>query len=291
MFAGVSILVAIYVFRRNIEREYFFKIREKLIRYRLLVDEANNIFDEIGLVEISRCITNNLRQICPEDYSTNNIQEFFYDDENRDFVLQAIYLGLGESKTLKQAKEIEQKISQLASEFNEPFPLSRISLGILSAYNQSIVNTVSSGKLIDSIFEVVRNKSSEFKEQPQELLLHPDLVFRQMGIYITLLHIDFINSYADIMLTQFEKISGIITTNYESKSDRQLRKLSNLEKKNVTHYLSLGNSTSSSENALFEYLKFYKGIIKISDWESLIEAKTLLASVHGGKIKASSYKQ
>ncbi len=282
VFAGASVLVAIFLYRKNSEREYFLNIRRSLVRYRCLIDEANESFDEIGLVEVGTSISDKLRLICPSEYTTNQIQEFFYDEENADFVRQAIYLGLGESKTIKRAKQITTELGQLNSEFIEPFPISKVTLGILSAYYSAIVNTVSSGELIDGIFEAVRVGKEEHEPQAEEDLLHPDLVFRQMAIYITLLHVDFLNKYGDRMLEQVDEISGVVTHCYESKSDRSLRNISKLEKKKLSEYAEAANSISEGEKVLFEYLRFYKSELDSEAWDDLVEAKTLLESAASG---------
>ncbi len=278
VFAGASVLVAIFLYRKNSEREYFSNIRRSLVRYRCLIDEANESFDEIGLVEVSASISDKLRLICPSEYTTSQIQEFFYDEGNTDFIRQAIYLGLGESKTIKRAKQITTELGQLNSEFIEPFPISKVTLGILSSYYSAIVNTVSSGDLIDSIFEAVRDGKEEHEPQSEENLLHPDLVFRQMAIYITILHVDFLNNHGDRMLEQVDEISEIITHYYESKSDSELRKISKQEKKEFPVYDNAANSISDGEKVLFEYLKFYKPDLDSEIWDNLVEAKALLES-------------
>jgi hypothetical protein len=278
IFAGSSVLFAIYVYRRNSERHYFSELRKLLARYRQLVEEASTAFDAVGLVEVGHSVSTQLREICPRDYSTNEIQKFFYDDENGDFVRQGIYLGLGKSSTLERAKSLSLEMSRTAGEFGEPFPVFRICLGIMSAYTSAIVSTVSSGDLVDGIFRTVRENSDMFEPQPEHNLLHPDLVFRQMAIYVTVLHTDFINSHAEAMLEQIDVIAGVITRHYESMSDRQLRSLSRSEKKRVGHYLSKGNAVSDSGKALFEYLKFYKTILPHEEWDRIVESKTLLES-------------
>ncbi|MDH5694935.1 MAG: hypothetical protein OEZ47_17695 [Gammaproteobacteria bacterium] len=278
IFAGVSVLVAIFIYRKNSEREYFANIRRKFVRYRSLVSEANEIFQEIGLVEVGAKISEKLRLLCPSDYSTNQIQEFFYDEENADFIRQAIYLGLGESSTVHRAKKIARELDQLNSELVEPFPITKVTLGILTAYFTAMTDTLSSGELIDNIFETVREKKEEYEPHSEDELLHPDLVFRQMAIYITLFHVDFANEHGEKMLCQVERILNIITHNYELKSDGALRKLRKLEKKKLPEYKETADTISEGKKVLFEYLKFYKSDLDSEDWDDLVESKTLLES-------------
>ncbi len=276
VFAAGSILFAIYVYRRNNERQYFSGLRKSLGRYRQLVDETSEIFDEIGLVEVGDSVASHLRQVCPANYSANEIQEFFYTEENSDFIRQGIYLGLGASTTLQHARRLSLELTHTAGEFSEPFPVFRVCLGIMSAYASAIVNTVSSGGLIDGIFAAIREREEVFEPQSETDLLHPDLIFRQMAIYVTVLHTDFVNNHATAMLDQIDVIAGEITSHYESLSDRQLRKLSRQEKKKIAHHLERGNAVTDSEKALFEYLKFYKSVLPHEDWDKIVESKTLL---------------
>lgn len=276
IFAGASVLFAVYVFRRNNEREYFSSKREALVQYRLLVEESSELFDEIGLVEIGHSVAAQLRAICPAELNAKEVQDFFYDEENTNFIRQAIFLGLGESKTLQKAKDTAIEISQLAGKFGEPFPVLRVCLGVMSAYNNAIVNTVSSGHLINEIFEEVRKNRQPEEVHSEEELFHPDLIFRQMAVYVTLFHDDFINNYALEMLGNISSITEILTKEYESKSDRGLRKRSKLEKSNIEPLMEKGRGVRDSKNALFEYLKFYKALIPHEEWDRVVEAKTLL---------------
>jgi len=92
LFAGCSVFVAVYIYHRNVEREYFRKFRDAIVNYRQLLDEASELFDEVGLVEVGYSISKQLRSICPSNLSPKEVQEFFYDEENENYLRQAIYL-------------------------------------------------------------------------------------------------------------------------------------------------------------------------------------------------------
>lgn len=281
-FAGISIIIAIFVFHANSERAFFSDVRKCLVRFRVLISIASETFDEAGLVEIGCCISNELNSVCPKEFNNEQLQEFFYNQENANFIRQAIFLGIGKSKTISRAKDVSNELTKLSSEINEPLPLTRISLGILSAYFQSIVHTVSSGGLIDDIFASVRSGANVRTDDGGINAVPRDLIFRQMSIFITLLHLDFINNYAIHMLKHMDRVAGIITSSYESKSDRQLRSISKREKDQVPHHLHQGNAVAKSEKALFEYLKFYKEALKPEEWDRLVEYKTMLESITSG---------
>jgi len=279
LFAGCSVLAAIYIYKLSSDRDYFGAYRKSLFKYRQLTEEAVELFDEIGLVEIGASVAKELRDVCPQNLSASEIQGFLNKEENEDFIRQAIYLGLGNSKTLNRAKKISSEIGEIPNEYREAFPITSTTLGILNAYYMAIVNTVSSGELISSLFENARENKAEKEELKPEDFPYPDLIFREIAVYITVLHIDFTNNYADIMLEQSESISNIISGCYESLSDRDLRKQSEKEKSSQKQFSSNGNSVKDNFKKLFEYLKFYKSTVDTDNWDKLVESKTLMESV------------
>ena len=277
LFAGFSVLVAIYIYHRNAEREYFRGFRGALVSYRQLLDEASELFDEVGLVEIGYSISRQLRKICPSNLSPKGVQEFFYDEENENYLKQAIYLGIGESRTILRAKEISREIHKIPTAHREAFPITNASFSVLNAYYSAMVNTVSSGEVISDLFADAReNRGEEY--EGSELVSDADLIFREIAVYITILHTDMVNNLAESLFEQSDVIAGIISHTYESKSDGELRKISNKEKSLVDKYNEKAKSVESPK-VLFELLKFYKPYVTDDDWDTLVECKTIMEAV------------
>ena len=278
LFAGCSVFVAIYIYHRNTEREYFRNFRNALVTYRQLLDEASDLFDEIGLVEIGYSISNQLRSICPNNLSPREVHDFFYNDENENFLKQAIYLGIGESKTILRAKEISKEIQRIPTAHRELFPITNTVLSILNAYYTTMFRTISSGDLISGLFAEVRKQRETRTVQEEKTHTDTDLIFRELGVYITIFHTDLVNNYADTLFEHCDRIAGVISHTYETKSDKSLRKISNKEKSLNTKYREKSDSVSAAK-ALFEYLKFYKAYVEDNDWDTLVECKTLMENV------------
>jgi len=281
LFAGMSVLVAIYIYHRNTEREYFRGFRGALVNYRQLLDEASELFDEVGLVEIGYSISRQLRNISKTNLSPKEVQEFFYDKKNENYLRQAIYLGIGESKTIIRAKEISREIHKIPSVHREAFPITNSAFGILNAYYSAMVNTISSGDIISNLFANVRENRAPKEQENENITTDTDLIFREIGVYITILHTDMVNNLAESLFEQADVIAGIISHTYELKSDSELRKISNKEKKEANSYEERAKAVKSPK-ALFEILKFYRPYVTEGDWDSLVECKTIMETVVKG---------
>jgi len=190
---------------------------------------------------------------------------------------QYIY-GIGESRTIARAKEISKEIHKIPTAHRETFPITNNSLGILNAYYSSLVNTVSSGEIIADLFANARENRNKEEAEEVEIASDADLIFREIGVYITILHSETINSLAESLFEHSDIIAGIISHTYESKSDGDLRKISNKEKSLIGKFEKKSRLVKTSK-VLFEYLKFYKTYVNEDDWDTLVECKTLMEAV------------
>jgi hypothetical protein len=214
-----------------------------------------------------------LSVICPK--ASDKLLPFLYDEENENLLRQAIYLGLGLSKTIAHSNEILKEIQKIPTAHREAFPITHNTLSILNAFLKSLANTVGSGEMITELFS---NAREQYKENPEIEVAESDdvdLTIRDIGVHITILHPDTVEDLAESIFQHAEKISGIIVHTYESKSDKELRAISKRENKLLDQF-RFKSKNIESYKSLFEYLKFYKLYVSSDDWDVLVECKALI---------------
>lgn len=275
VFTGASVVAAIYIFHRTNEKEYFRGFRNSLVTYRQLLDEASELFDETGLTEVGYSISKQLIDICPPNINPTEIEAFLFDERNINVITQAIYLGLGESKTINRGNEILRELQKVPSAHVESFPTTNATLSILNAHFGALSSTIANGELIINIFESASDEFNKTKEPSVKENEDVKLVLRELGVHISALHTETVNHLADTIVEHSDQIASIIIHSYAKKSDRELRKISIKESKSYKGLMDNVEGVDSSKK-LFELLKFYKPYIDGDDWDAIVESKALI---------------
>jgi len=285
LFVGLSILVTFYIYQRSTEREYFKKFRDAFIEYMGLLNEMNELFDNIALVELGHSISQQLREIIPQNLSSpEEIHEFTHNPENKNYIRQAVYLGISKSKTVARSKEIDQELQKILLSCKSTFPIFRASLSLLRAQYFATIGLIYSGNATIELFETAideyqKNNDGDSDDDLGDIISHISLMFRETAIDITNHLGDIVNEYESFMFEQTYDISHIILNVYISKSDRELRYISKQELSQIDAYIHNAESVETKKIP-FEYLKFYQKHEYISqkDWNTIVECKTKIES-------------
>ena len=104
-FAGISVIWAIVLYRRQHDERVFLEVRSSLVTLRQSVHEWDVLLGDPIFVEIGATITSELSKLFSTKASKKEIRNFIL-DENDDFVAQAVDMGRRKSTGFRECERL-----------------------------------------------------------------------------------------------------------------------------------------------------------------------------------------
>src|SRR2546425_6340637 len=90
LFTGMSVLVALVVYRRSEDRATFSRFRLSLVDLRQAVHRLDMLLSEPFFAEISDNIARELTRLLPSTCTPDELVTYMADKQNHDYIAQAI---------------------------------------------------------------------------------------------------------------------------------------------------------------------------------------------------------
>ncbi|WP_138559984.1 hypothetical protein [Pseudoalteromonas phenolica] len=280
VFTALSAFIALYTYRKNLQREAFKKVRQNITNYRVKYDYLDDIIDGSCGIEIGNEVATELKYLFPKEFNREDVVSFLEDESNSNYLYQACYLGLMNSSQIKVAEDIIQDLKILSSVDREMFPISGKLLSILTLYPASTLSVLTSADHLVELFQDEDAIASLKKDEKMDVSSH--LLFREISIWISYVTTSLTGNVSAQVNENCLPIIDIIASIFESSSDDELNKLSTEEKKLRDDVMSKAKAADVEEDGsgLFEILKFYRSSLSSADWDTIVESKTRLQLIH-----------
>ncbi|MGD6737988.1 hypothetical protein ACN08N_22910 [Photobacterium leiognathi subsp. mandapamensis] len=151
---SISVLLALFTYRKGYQREALKNVREKIATYRIKYQEVNNLLDTSCSVELGVCISNEIKALVPRPHSTTAIAEFLENEDNVNYITQSCYLGLANAKAIQTSNELYV----ISSAEQEMFPITGKLLSTLSLYPSSVLTTINQTDYLEPIPKGIYSK-------------------------------------------------------------------------------------------------------------------------------------
>jgi len=120
---AASVLFAIFVYRRERDKEAFSKFRLSLVDLRSGLVRLIELLSEGSLSEIGVRISGEIRRILPDNATKNDLVSLLNDKTRHDFIVTAIYLALQNSQALSEIREEARELKRIPFEHESHLPL------------------------------------------------------------------------------------------------------------------------------------------------------------------------
>ena len=229
VFTATSVLFSLYVFWRKKDAEYFNKLRASMIEIQvnlaILNDTVyNRIWRDIGI-----SIANEVRQIDPGIRDDKEaFTRLLRDPKKRKYVVTAIELGVRNSKALRHALSIIERLRTIPFTLESQMPVITRALGTcLDSLSLAAESTYSSeflgSYLLDNVDELIIKRIDDTESM--------DMAERELA--------EIVNDTCKVGITEqiqgriysmAERVVGIVTDMVLSKTNSQLRKIRRLSR-------------------------------------------------------------
>lgn len=269
VFTALSVLFAIYVFRRRQDSSSFASFRTGLVDIRSNINSLSKAISDESITEICACITNQLRSIFPSGAKKEDVIDLLTDKTKIDYVITAMHLGLRDSGAMSQTLKTIEKLDRIPFEHEVRMPLTteiiQLSTSIITHW---IITVTSPAYFRTALFEGDDIKST-FEQI--EKLDNVDLMFREI------IEIFRVASYASAiefiggMLSSVQIMIDILVKTISKKDDSELRKYQLKDHKLYKHFSP--EKDASDIDKIFHYMKLIKDEFASDDWDIIVESK------------------
>ncbi len=274
IFAGVSVLFAIYTYKRTSDRELYRQFRLSLLDIRNNISELDDLLSYNGLVEFGICISDELRKLMPNTATKQEIIDYLKDEKHSDYIVQAIHLGIQKSDIENKSSRIIAQLRKIPVEHREQFPiLSQLFRYLIAYITTSYETATSPDLLISTIFN--SEKLDEHLDEELKEISCTITLFRELASWATYVADQTAEDICNEIFESSELIVDELVELHTGLSDRDLRKLSSSQSK-VRN--SMGNFEDDNiVEEMFNLLKSFRKKFDAEIWDSIVGAKTKLS--------------
>jgi hypothetical protein len=185
VFTALSVLFALFVYRRRQDQEAFTSFRTSLIDIQSNINVIGKVMTEASLSEIGFCIGEQLRAIYPNGCTKQDVIKLFTDDDMQNYVVTAMHIGVRDAVSTTEAFDIIDDLQRLPFQHQSQLPLtSAILKECLSILSNSVFQVSSVGMYSTALFHENNREILEEQISRLEDIDNIDLVFRDMGEFI-----------------------------------------------------------------------------------------------------------
>ncbi|HHE0526546.1 hypothetical protein P3441_14315 [Vibrio parahaemolyticus] len=278
--ACVSVLLALKTYVKGSLREAIKDVRENVAKFNVLYNDVDRMLDTSCSVELGVCISNEIKELIPSPHTTKSVADFLANEENISYLDQACYMGLSSSNTVQQALKVCNELYIISSKEREMFPITSALFSCLSAYPNSIINTINQTEYLVSLLtdqdSILSLKGKEISEGEEHIL------FRDIALWVTFVSDSINGNIVEVVSEGVNPIIDVVSKIFERSSDSKLLKISKNEKKSYREFIERSgrNQALEAHEVIYELLQFYRKFVSASDWDVLVESKTILSRVN-----------
>lgn len=274
LFTALSVLFALYVYRRRQDTISFAGFRTSLIDIRNNTSLLIEVLSESSLSEIGVSIARQIKSIYPDECTKEDILNLLSDESKRNYVVTAIHLGLRDSRAMRDARSLTDKLNRIPFEHESQLPLvTDIINGCLFHMKQAVQITTSSVFYIENIFdeETYKKEILPRLEKVQSI----DLVLCEIAEIIYEISTSGVQSLGAKVFEEAENILNILVDTLSLKSDQELRHF-----RKIDQQLFRKRQIPEEEYAIeqmFYLLNQIRGEFTERNWDSIVASKTKIS--------------
>lgn len=275
IFAGVSVLFAIYTYRITSDRELYKKFRLSLFDIKNNIIELNDLLSNKGLIDFGSCISTELRELLPKSATKQEIIDYLKDPKHEDYINQAIHLGIQRSDIEVRSSKIITELRKVPVEYGEQFPiLSKAFFYLIAFITTSHEAATSPDTLISSVFN--SETLGEHLDEELDDISCTITLFRELAVWATTVADQMSDEVFGGVFESSQLIVNELVDSYAALSDRELRKFSSEQSKLKS---AIEESDSDITEDMFNLLKLLKKHLGAESWDSIVSAKTKISLV------------
>lgn len=273
VFTGLSVLLALIIYKRNEDRNAFRRFRLSLVDLRHNAQQLDQILSDPLFTEIGINISAELKDLFHGGVTKEQFINYMMDKANHDYIASAIYLGRQKSSVIPTTRELTTQMEKIPFEFRELLPLTSAILMKLNFYIIQTRDNVTSPK----IFDFVIGKPDNFGKVVIPTLPSAEnetTVFRHIGLILAATSKILLRKQGQAVMDEANTLLNLLIDKFLLMADTELREQSRLQRA-LSGTISKINKETSIEDA-FEYFKLLKNIFNASEWDLIVETKTKL---------------
>lgn len=278
---GMSVLVAIWIYRRTEDQRTFAAFRLSLVDLRQNIRELDGLLGEPFFVEMGLAISDELRQLFPTRPSKDELKQYVIDERHQGFIGQAIHTGRLRSSTLKRCEKLIAEIERSPYVYREQLPVVSHLLFLLSTYILRTAQTASAPRLFDEII----GKPGQFVNLAKDKFDTDEVTdaeaFRYIGLMLAMAPSAYMEAKGQKVVTHAEKLMIVVVERYTGMADKELRKHGRRQRRMRKKVEEIDQATHLKD--AFECFKLIRDLFDQDLWDSIVENVTKLdQQAHGG---------
>ncbi|MXY55949.1 MAG: histidine phosphatase family protein [Gammaproteobacteria bacterium] len=278
LFTGVSVLVAIWIYRRTEDQRTFAAFRLSLVDLRHAVHELDNLLAEPLFNEVSLNISREIRQLFASTPAKSELNEYICDSIHHDFIAQAIHAGLQQSSALRRCEELIAVIECQPSKYREQLPIVASVLSSLNQYIVRIARTVSSPRL----FNEVIGDPDQFKELATSTRFYADSVsdfeaFRHIALIMGGVPSALMSDHGQKVFDAIESLVQMVADRFATMSDQELRTESRQQQRKLKKLGAIDEPTAI-EDALKQF-RLIRHVFASAQWDRIVSMTTVVGQL------------
>ena len=275
LFTGLSVLVAVWVYRRTEDQRTFAAFRLSLVDLRQNIRELDSLLAEPLFVEIGLAISEDLRQLFPTTPSKDEIKQYVTDKQHHDFISTAIHTGRRQSSTLRRCEKLVTEIERNPFIYREQLPVVSHALSKLITYISRTALGVSSARIFNEIIGNPERFSELTKAQFDTDKVSDVEAFRYIGLMLGMVPVGVMRATGQKLFDATEQLMVVIIESYTGMADKELRKHGRRQRRMLKKVEEIREDTPVKY--AFEYLKLIRGVFAQNHrWDEIVATVTIV---------------
>lgn len=269
---AVSVIWAIYIFKRSETQKAFSKTRESLATLKSNISSLDDMLGEPEFTMVSYNITKSLKELKPNSWSLNDFTEFLSKKESAIYVANAIHMGRNNCALIENIEKLLNSIESLPISIKSELPIVSLCINNLLFY----IKKPGRNALSPAVFAAYLTNSENIEKvlKPNlDKIQFEELYFGHLTQYIEAGPISVMNrdKLGERTFKLTEKAISIIVDTFNKMTDRELKVAKNLQHKVFLKTREINNE-HSIEDAI-SMLQLIRSSFSETDWDTIIDIK------------------
>ncbi|HBC3478279.1 TPA: hypothetical protein KDY95_003418 [Vibrio cholerae] len=273
IFTGASVLFAMFVYRRNSDKEMFKEFRLSMIDFKHNIQEIDRLLAEPLFSEVSSNIALELEKILPDNCTKEQFVEFMTNEENHDFIGQAIHIGRIKSNKVERINELLSLVEKTPYSYAEILPATSKSITGIVKYIDQVTRQLLSPRLFDAAIGTPESFNKYVVSDLENIDSLKLALCVTSGTMIAACS-SVLMGQGQRVFDEAENLLNAIISEHVELSDKLLRVQSRSQKKHHSSVLQIDEETNIED--AFKALKYVKDMFSDDKWEKIVESKTTL---------------
>jgi hypothetical protein len=272
VFTGVSVLVAIWVYRRTEDQREFAAFRLSLVDMRQNISELDGLLAEPLFTEVGLAISEELGRLFPGQPSKAELKQYICDERHHNFIAQAIHTGRLKSSTWKRCERLMAEIERSPFVYREQLPVvSRL----LYQVNDYILMTARAVAL-PGLFNEIIGKPDRFSGHAKGRFDTDEVsdagALRFIAIMLTAAPTKFMEAKGQKVFDAAEELMTVVVDRYTSMTDRELRVHGRRQRRMLKKIEEIREE--KQVRYAFECFKLIRGVFSQDRWDDIVSNVT-----------------